>query len=148
MLLSEEINRTPNSYNNPRLSVRSAIASLYLSRKINLHIIARRNDVTPLNRWMVLYNARQIENLARRYHELARHFGLEYLIINTRLLNAAACSIATHCIRGEYEAARRMRSEVLNSEAELSEIAVYKALKSGQHQSASTNTNNRAALAA
>lgn len=133
MLLADTFtNRTPQAFGDPELGVRSVMASLYLSRKINLHVLARRNDITLIDRWMVIQSARSIERLFRKYQSLAREFRFDYLVINTRILEIAACSIATHIIKGEYEQARRRGTEALGTEAELSERTVRRARESAE----------------
>jgi hypothetical protein len=145
MHLATEINRTPHSYSDPSLSVRATVASLYLARKVSLHCLAQSTEIKLLDRWLILYNARHIESLYRRYSELAEQFKFAYLVINTRILDIAACSIATHYIKGEYEEARQMRADVLSSESELSEIAVFKAREQSETAPGQYNINHAVA---
>lgn len=145
MHLATEINRTPHSFSDPTLSVRATVASLYLARKVSLHCLAQSTEIKLLDRWLILYNARHIETLYRKYSALAGQFKFAYLVINTRILDIAACSIATHYVKGEYEEARLMRDDVLNSEAELSEIAVFRAREQSQETIGNFNINHAVA---
>lgn len=147
MLLTQSTFR-PHDLGLTELSVRSLMASLYLTRKVNLQVVARRIDIPPTDHFTIIYNARRIEELYNRYEALAREFKSDYLFINKRILDIASVSIASNIIRGEYEEARQRTREILSAEAEQSEMAVHAARSQLLSDKTGTTANTDMAVAA
>ena len=100
--------------------IRDEIAQLALILHTNIHIITRSAAVAPDAREDVINCARAAQQQIATYQSLARGLGLTNLVINTKFLQAAACQVATHLLRGEYEQAQLLQDEVLAVESELS----------------------------
>lgn len=100
--------------------IRDEIAHLALILHTNIHIITRSAAVDPDAREDVINCARAAQQQLATYQSLARSLGLTNLVINTKFLQAAACQVATHLLRGEYEQAQLLQGEVLAVESELS----------------------------
>lgn len=100
--------------------IRDEIAQLAVILHTNVHIITRSAAVAPDIREDVINRARAAQQQIVTYQSLARGLGLKNLVINTKFLQAAACQVATHLLRGEYEQAQLLQSEVLAVESELS----------------------------
>jgi hypothetical protein len=100
--------------------IRDEIAQLALILHTNVHVITRSAAVDPEAREDVISCARAAQQQIATYQSLARSLGLTNLVVNTKFLQAAACQVATHLLRGEYEQAQLLQSEVLAVESELS----------------------------
>lgn len=100
--------------------IRDEIAHLALILHTNIQIITRSAAVAPDAREDVINCARAAQQQIATYQSLARSLGLMNLVVNTKFLQAAACQVATHLLRGEYEQAQLLQGEVLAVESELS----------------------------